>query len=234
LNYLDSTPQNKQFLVTNNDVFEKIKQYNQQVADHMITCLIGPCSRCNNTPDHFRRHELRKRQFRVIADEIVHFVLGLLIRWKCPGCNKSFTQYPDFALPYKRYILPDMMRYAERYLEDEQMSYSRLVIKWVAGYERHPGDESQLWPSTIHRWISTIGGLRRVYAKAQEVIHQKNPSSGLTRYLAKLTVSCRKFKTVHRQNILTACLRIVHVERIFNHIFQTSIFFKIAPTYGYS
>lgn len=234
MSYLDFAPQDKLFPSTDDDIFERINQYNQRVTDNLIVCLLGPCSRCHNPPDQFRRHELRKRQFRVIADQVVHLVLGLLIRWKCPGCAKSFTQYPDFALPFKRYILPDMMRYAERYLAHESMTYSRLVIKWSAGYERHQGDEGQLWPSTIHRWLTSLGGLRRVSAKAQEVIHQKNPSLGITRHLAQLSVSLRKFKTEQRQKLLLACRRLLHTEWIFDRIIKNSIFLKIAPTYGYT
>ena len=40
---------------------------------------------------------------------LVYIVIGLLIRWKCPGFSKTFTQYPWFAVPYKRYTLPTII-----------------------------------------------------------------------------------------------------------------------------
>ena len=63
------------------------------------------CRHCNTSSKDFKRHEARQRQFYVISENIVNVILGLLIRWKCSGCDITFTDYPEFAVPYKRYTV---------------------------------------------------------------------------------------------------------------------------------
>ena len=207
---------------------QQIEAHNQAVRDNKVACTLPPCDGCRVFPDQFTRHELRPRKFYVIIDEVVHIVNALLIRWKCPGCNKTFTQYADFALPYKRYSLPDMMQYARRYLENVKMTYAQLIRIWFAGYQESELDERQLWPSTIHRWLTTLGGFIRLIGKAQSFVHQKDPRIGVTRLLAGLKVSVTKFKTPARAQTLIRCLQLLHLEPIFRRIFDVSIFPKLA------
>jgi len=228
MNYNNSGSKNKDFPTKQPWIIERIEEYNQAVRRNKVDCILPPCPRCIVTSNQFKRHELRKRQFNVIVEEIVRLMPGLLIRWKCPGCGKTFTQYPEFAFPNKRYVLQNIVQYTERYVEDEKMTYAQLLKKWGAGYERKQGDESQMWPSTIHRWITTLGGLTRVIGKAQALIHQKNPSAGVTRHLAQLTVSCRKFITDVRRKLLVSCRQLLQVERLFRQTFHVSIFPKLA------
>jgi len=231
MKYTGSEFENKHFPSV---TIEQIEAYNQAVRDNKVACTLPPCDGCSVASDQFTRHELRRRQFYVITDEIVHIVNALLIRWKCPGCNKTFTQYADFALPYKRYSLPDMMQYARRYLEDVKMTYARLTIKWFAGYQETQHDERQLWPSTIHRWLTTLGGFIRVIGKAQSFVHQKDPAIGVTRLLAGLKVSVTKFKTPARAQTLIRCLQLLHLEPIYRRVFNVSIFSKLASACAFS
>jgi transposase-like protein len=235
ISYTNSDQKNKDYEEPTNETIEKIKSYNQKVRRNLVTCILPPCPRCGTSADQFKRHELRKRQFNVIVQQVIHIVIGLLIRWACTGCGKTFTQYPDFALPYKRYMLPDIIQYAERYLESENMSYGRLVKKWSAGYKRTTAEgETQLWPSTIHRWLSTLGSLPNILARGQQLIRQKNPKASVTRYLSQLTVPRRKFKTDTRRLILVGCRQILLVERFFHETFHVSIFEKVAADCGYT
>jgi len=233
INYINSDQKSNVYSLPTVGLLEQIEDYNRRVSRNLITCILPPCPRCHVCADQFKRHELRKRQFNVIVDQVIHTVTGLLIRWVCHGCGKTFSQYPAFALPYKRYLLPDMIQYAERYLETEDMTYAQLVRKWAAGYQRTCEDESQLWPSTIHRWITTLGALPGILARTQQLIRQKNPSAAAARHLSQLTVSSRKFITDMRRHILVGCRQILFIERLFRETFDTSVFAKVAPVCGY-
>jgi hypothetical protein len=170
----------------------------------------------------------------VIVGEIIKVIFSLLIRWKCPGCGKTFTQYPEFALPYKRYTVPDIIAYAGRYVNEADLTYDRLAKQWFAAYEGDPDNAPQLWPSTIHRWIRTLGGMRQVLGKAQSLIHQKDPDSGITRDLSRLTVAGRKFKTRERQNLLTICRQLLYVNKVYFRAFGVSLFPKLAAEFGHT
>lgn len=225
---------NKECTCEEPDIIKRIKDYSQMVLDNKIPCLLGRCPRCGTASDQFKGHGKRKRNFNVIVDQTVLTVFGFLLRWVCPGCNKTSTQYPEFALPHKRYILPDMMKYIESYVENDKESYAHLMKKSPAGYTRFPGDEAQLSPMTIHRWISTLGNMPLLNAEALKLIHQKNPTAGIAGHLAQITIDRRKYTSEIRRKILIGCRRIVHIERLFHQIFKVSIFFKLAAYMGFS
>jgi len=63
----------------------------------------APCPVCEAESRFFQDTRLRERRFLIIVEMIVTSVCCALIRFKCPGCRKSFTFYPDFALPRKHY-----------------------------------------------------------------------------------------------------------------------------------
>lgn len=48
---------------------------------------------------------------------------SVLTRWKFLVCHKAFTDYPDFALPYKRYVRQDLCQLSGRYVFDDSVSY---------------------------------------------------------------------------------------------------------------
>lgn len=119
---------------------EQIDQHSEQVRRSQTSCHLPPCPQCNLNPDHFRRHDKRKRQFFLIVEQIVELVIGLLSRWKCPGCGKSFTDYPAFALPYKRYTLPTISFFSQKYVSNDEMSYRKLLQETPVGYEFQEGE----------------------------------------------------------------------------------------------
>ncbi len=50
-----------------------------------------------------------------------------LARWRCPGCRRTFTDYPPFACPYKAYTLPQMTERAAKYVGNTTTSYRKGV-----------------------------------------------------------------------------------------------------------
>jgi len=204
---------------------EQIENHTEKVRKGEVVCNLPPCPVCESEPQWFKRHEKRGRQFYVIVDQIVKTVLGLLMRWKCPGCDKTFTAYPDFALPYKRYTLPTIMAYCGGYTENDRATYRDLVQKSPLGYR---DDEKQLDHTTVFRWTGTLGGFAGILAKAQDLIIQAKPMSTICRDLANLSVNPKKYRSDARTQALSRCRRILGAETIFQSVFGISIFPTLA------
>lgn len=209
----------------------QIEKHSEKVVKGEIPCNLPHCSRCGVEPGYFKRHENRRRQFYAIVEQIVEKVMGLLVRWKCPGCGKTFTAYPDFALPYKRYTLPTIMIFCGEYVNDDRMSYRKLIQKTPIGY---PESENQLDHTTVFRWTGTFGCLTEIISKGQDLVLQKNPASDICRDLANLSVHPGKYRSVARKNELLRCRRLLGIEKIYRHLFDISIFPNLATQCGYS
>jgi hypothetical protein len=95
----------------------------------------------------------------------------LLIRWKCPVCRRSFSQYPPFAVPFKRFTHETIKSLCLAYLETPGVTYRSAVRDdgmEIAYPECHPHCDSiedddaataVLSHTALYRWISSIGDL---------------------------------------------------------------------------
>lgn len=213
---------------------EQIKQYSEQVRRGENPCHLQSCPRCPVTPEHFKRHDKRQRKFLVIVEQLVHEVIGLLTCWKCPGCGKCFTGYPPFALHYKHYTLPTICAFSRQYVENDSMTYRKLIRQNPVGSPRIGTDaEWQMDHSTVHRWISTLGQYDTITRKAQDLILQAEPASTVCRDLAGLSVACRKYTSRWRKTLLLACRRLLELEKRFCRLFDVSIFHNLATRCAY-
>jgi hypothetical protein len=171
----------------------------------------------------------------VIVEQLVNEVIGLLTCWKCPGCGKCFTGYPPFALPYKRYTLLTICHFSQGYVENDSISYRKLIQQTQIGSPQiDAAQEWQLYHTTIHRWISTLGRFNTIARKAQDLILQAGPASTVCRDLAGVTVAPRKHRSEKRKIVLLACRRLLEIERRFCRLFDVSIFHYLATTCAYS
>ena len=213
---------------------DQINHYSDQVRRSKNPCHLPSCPLCQVTPEHFKRHDKRQRKFLVIVEQFVHVVIGLLTCWKCQGCGKCFTGYPSFALPYKRYTLPTICSFSQRYVENDSMTYRKLIQQNPIGLPpicNHP--DRQLDHVTIHRWIGTLGQFDTITRTAQDLILQADPSSTICRDLAGLTVACWKYTSERRKSLLLACRRLLELEKRFCRLFDVSIFHNLAPKLAY-
>lgn len=213
---------------------EQIKQYSEQVRRSQNPCHLQFCPLCKVTPEHFKRHDKRQRKFLVIVEQFVHVVIGLLTCWKCPGCGTCFTEYPPFALPYKRYTLPTICAFSQRYVENDSMTYRKLIQQNPIGPAPicNP-QECQLAHTTVHRWISTLGQFDTINRKTQDLILQADPTSTVCRDLAGLTVAPRKHTSEWRKTLLLGCRRLLELEKRFCRLFDVSIFHNLATKCAY-
>jgi transposase-like protein len=79
---------------------DDIKAYQNKVEkNQIIPDDLPSCPRCQVSSSFFKIHAFRERRLLIIVDMLVDVAYCALIRFKCPGCNKTITYYPDFALP---------------------------------------------------------------------------------------------------------------------------------------
>ena len=207
---------------------DDIKAHQRRVEKDKITPdNLPPCPRCFVESAFFKIHAYRERRFFIIIEMFVKAAYCTLVRFGCPGCGKTFTHYPDFAIPHKHYTLPSIMGFSERYVDSDDMTYRKSVMLdgSVPGY---PQADATLSPSTVHRWITTVGQLPRTCRSALSLLLQENPALSICRDLARLIVPWRKYKTERRKKQLIGCRRFLIIETFFQLTFQKSIFTKLA------
>jgi len=207
---------------------EDIKAYQEKVEkDKISPHNLPPCPRCSLDSSFFKIHAYRERRFLIIVEMLIKAAFCSLIRFRCPGCGKSFTFYPDFAIPHKHYTRQSLMGFAANYVESDDMTYQQAVMvdNSAPGY---PQTDSTLAPSSIHRWITTLGRLTNTCRTALLLMLQENPLSSICRDLARIIIPQRKFKTHHRKNQLIGCRQLLMIEAIFKATFNNSIFTKLA------
>ena len=212
---------------------QDIKAYQEKVEKNKITPHnLPPCPRCSLDSSFFKIHAYRERRFLIIVEMLIKAAFCSLIRFRCPGCGKSFTFYPDFAIPHKHYTRHSVMGFSANYLQSDDMTYQQAVMvdNSAPGY---PQTDSTLAPSTIHRWITTLGRLTNTCRAALLLLLEENPLSSICRNLARIIIPQRKFKTHHRKKYLIGCRQLLMIEAIFKATFTTSIFTKLATRYAF-
>lgn len=207
---------------------EDIKAYQEKVEKGKITPHnLPPCPQCNVVSEFFKLHAYRERRFLIIIDMLIESAFCTLLRFGCPGCGKTFTNYPDFAVPHKHYTRPTIMGFSAAYVESDDMTYQQAVRvdKIPPGY---PQSDAMLAPSTIHRWIGTLGRFTQTGRKALILFLQQDPGSNIHRDLARIIIPKRKYKSNRRRKHLIHSLQLIMVEAFFKVSFKTSIFTKLA------
>ena len=143
-----------------------IRQHTDAIISGKIPKPEKCCPRCFSKPEAFKLHECRKRAFRYIAGNFVKVLITLLARWKCAECGKTFTFYPPFAAPHKRYTINDILNLRNKYIEDEQQTFYTAVTHEGSpiGYreENEKNVDHFLSPSTLYRWIIWSANTKKI------------------------------------------------------------------------
>lgn len=218
----------------------EVEEYSDDVLRNKIRCELPDCAACGTSPDLFRRHQARPRRFYILCETMVQTILCLVIRWRCPGCRKTFTQQPPFAFPRKRYTRETILDLSAHYVEDQAATYRSTVlgdegmeIFHASRSKQEPICNKSLSHSTPYRWITCLGVLRQILRSAQDMILQKNPASTVCRDLAALEICARKVVKAGRESVLKHCRQILHLEVRFRAAFHTSIFPLFATRCGW-
>jgi hypothetical protein len=213
---------------------EDIKAHQRKIEKDKITPdNLSPCPRCSVESAFFKIHAYRERRFLIIIEMLIKAAYCSLVRFRCPGCGKTFTDYPEFAIPHKHYTRPTLTGFSASYVESDDMTYQQAVMvnNSVPGY---PQKDGTLAPSTIHRWITTLGCFTQTCRKALILLLQENPVLNICRDLAQMIIPKRKYRTNHRKKQLIGCRQLVIIKDFFQATFKTSIFTKLATRCGFS
>jgi hypothetical protein len=214
-------------------ILEEIQIYTESVRKGKIHCGVKICRTCGKAPCEFKLHERRKRTFLVVLERLVHRLPSLLPRWKCPLCKGSFTLYPDFALPRKRYVRQSVFQFSQRYLDEDRTSYRKAAKEqglpvFYHGESEKTIDDRTLAHSTLHRWLTFFASLTRTVREALRLVKAKSPGSGIFRKI--LPVPPWKFQSEERKRALDTCQRLFAAEREYRAIFEISIFPRLATS----
>ena len=145
------------------------------------------------------------------------------------NCGRTFTLYPEFALPYKRYTLPTIMDSVERYITAPQITYRNLVKYMPVGHQ----SGQQLEYSTIHRWITALGGYEKTIRGAWHLVQQARPELPITRRLADAGIPRHKYRSEKRKNQLNRAWQLLNLEALCRKFLGGSIFPNLATTCAY-
>ena len=212
-------------------IIEVIQSYTEAVEKKQICCNLERCPRCGVKGSSFKLHERRRRTFLVVSERLIRKMLSFLTRWKCSLCGLTFILYPDFALPYKRYILGTIFDFSRSYIDDNHTSYRKAVQneKLPIFYEssrEEAIDDRALAPSTLHRWIPLWASLKRTLAEALKAVRARSPTSSVFRRF--LPIAPWKYQSQERERLLQDSQRVVRAEEEYRRVFGVSIFPALA------
>lgn len=188
----------------------------------------GRCPNCERQGAVFSLHEKRVRQFLVIVVEVVKKVSSLLMRWKCLGCKQTFTEYPEFALPYKRHVKTTVMALSRKYVGDEGDRPGRVTYEAAVkvdglrlGYVDHAGAalDNYLAPKTVWRWIGFLGAGKWL-EQVLVMIKETAPETDIFRQIKP--VSPDKYRREARKLLLSRCLKFLEAGALFQKLFGFS------------
>ncbi len=184
---------------------EDIKAYQQKVEkDKISPHHLPPCSRCSVGSSYFKIHAYRQRRFLIIIEMLIKAAYCSLVRFICPGCGKTFTFYPDFAIAHKHYTRQTIESFSRAYVENDQKTYEDAVMTDDGVPERAVSGRT-LAPSSIHRWICTLAGLILSNQDALKKSFQEKGAAQLCRHFGLITIPEKKYKTYNRKHRLLWC-----------------------------
>jgi hypothetical protein len=206
-------------------LLSEVQGYTASVLSESYTCPLAVCPYCGEAAS-FRRHDTRPRTFLVVAARLVHRVASFLVRFTCSLCRRRVSAYPPFALPHKRYVLPELLERTRRYLEADPVTYEEAASEAGLAIFHHRTDEAiddrNLVRSTIHRWTTCFGNLATALARAHALVRQADPNSGLFR--SAVGFPPRKYRSEDRRRLLGRALRLLEAAREFRRLFARDLF----------
>ena len=202
---------------------EDIKAHQDKVEKNKITPHhLPPCSRCSVDSSYFKIHAYRERQFLIIVEMLIKAAYCSLVRFGCPGCGKTFTHYPDFAIAHKHYTRQTIEGLCRAYVVNDQKTYQDAAMTDDSVPERAVSGQA-LAPSSIHRWISTLAELIRADQDALKKLLQEKCAAQFCRHAGPIQISEKKYKTSHRRHCLLWCRWFFKIQAVLKNQFSPSL-----------
>jgi len=78
---------------------QEVKDHTRKMESGEWSCYCQACPHCSvELGESLTVHECRRRSFRVLVGRCVRVYRSWVLRLKCPGCKRTFTDYPPFRL----------------------------------------------------------------------------------------------------------------------------------------
>lgn len=182
------------------DIQEMIANHTNSIVSGNINSPDIACRRCLQRPEFFKLHECRKRQFRITVENVVKVTFSFLLRWQCLLCGATFTDYPPFAVPHKRFVLTDILKFGQAYLENDNMSY-RSVVRHNGtdiGYpDAHGLCDRFLSHSSVWRFVTYLASMYKSH-RPRDISEKTIPF-----------ISFFKYRSNHRRALLYKAFQII-------------------------
>lgn len=192
-------------------IVEQITQHEDDVCRPISKRYAACCWRCGHR-EKFYRHDIRRRTFYVEECGETIAVQTWIVRWRCSDCYARLTDYPPFAIPYKRHVKQAIFGMAERVCRDDSSTY-----RSTAG--------NQAAPSSPLRWLTWLSGLWEQGNACLRFIIASDPNSILHR--EAYFVNPRKYRSKQRASILGIAFqtldRIMAFERLVAEKYSPSL-----------
>lgn len=205
---------------------DKPKEFREH--EHSIVTKQGPrfCPKCKSDGNDFKLHERRDRLFYVIIDSFVHTVASFLGRWKCCLCRATFTLYPQYALPYKRYGRDVGISLTKAYVTNDAATYRSVTSAIGYTTQTQKIDDRMLAGTTVWRWLGFFGSLKNTLRNAFEIIRQSAPNSTVFRQMSP--IHSKKYRSEERKTVLEQAFRLFTADAGFQAIWRHSFFPDLA------
>jgi len=217
-------------------IWAEFERHTQSVLDGSYVCRTESCPHCDVTGS-IRRHAVRERTFLVVVGLWVHCVRSVVCRYLCTSCGRTFTDYPAFALPHKRYVVATLLAHAGAYLHDDAATY-RSSVSAGTGAPTFYGsaqagsaggepaiDDRALAPSTPWRWMAWLAAMTQTASRAKRLIREA--TSRLLR--SSRLVARRKARSDRRRAILLGAADLIATAAAYSAAFPgSSIFTELA------
>ena len=210
------------------------KPHEFHVHEQSITAQQAPhfCKKCKSSRNDFKLHECRHRLFYVVIDSLVHRVESFLGRYKCLVCRATFTVYPEYALPYKRYVKDFCVSLGKEYLEKDAKTYQHVVEPVEHKTETANENPRMLERSTVWRWLGFFGSLKDTLRNAFDIIRQAAPNSTVFRQTSP--IHPKKYRSDERKIVLEQAFQLFTADAEFQGIWGHSLFPDLATRFFWS
>lgn len=211
------------------NILHEIHDFNRQVELDQYTCSRHACPHCASpTEARCARHQTVPRMFLVPIRDAIRSVESWRVRFRCLACGKTFTDYPPFALPHKRFVKQVVLEHSLKFLADDQATYQTATRGELVplGYEASTAGK-QLRGSTIWRWSGWLGSLKTMLNQVTRLIREKHPQDDLHRIAYDFPA--RKYRSpTRRERLQDAARLLLQAFPKMRGLFQTDIFTAFA------
>lgn len=206
------------------DLREKINKHTEE-AGQKNSPRDRVCKSCGKKPVCFGIHERRERLFLLIVGNTVQKILSYLIRWKCYRCDGTFTEYPEWTEPYKRYLRDQMIDKSLTYSATEDLSYRKSMPDFYENSEED-GKIDDTNPShvTLWNWVGYVGSWSARLSKVLTLIMGKDPESKVSRDFEPVDPS--KYRSERRRELLEVCMKFWLIRSEFTRLFPKQNMFS--------